>query len=94
LIHIIYKEKKKNVTSGLGPFIAAGPIMAAIAGVCAGGLVGGIAGALIGMGIPEYEANRMKGGSRKEEYYFLFTPTIETGRIKRKRFWNVQARKI
>jgi len=46
---------------GLGPFIAAGPIMAAIAGVGAGGLVGGIAGALIGMGIPEYEANRYEG---------------------------------
>src|SRR5512141_2875580 len=41
---------------GLGPFIAAGPIMAALAGAGAGGLVGGIAGALIGMGIPEYEA--------------------------------------
>ena len=43
---------------GVGPFIAAGPIMAALAGIGAGGLVGGIAGALIGMGIPEYEANR------------------------------------
>jgi len=46
---------------GLGPFIAAGPIMAALAGAGAGGLVGGIAGALIGMGIPEYEANRYEG---------------------------------
>jgi len=46
---------------GLGPFIAAGPIMAALAGVGAGGLVGGIAGALVGMGIPEYEANRYEG---------------------------------
>lgn len=46
---------------GIGPFIAAGPIMAAMAGVGAGGLVGGIAGALIGMGIPEYEANRYEG---------------------------------
>jgi hypothetical protein len=35
--------------------------MAAMAGVGAGGLVGGIAGALIGMGIPEYEANRYEG---------------------------------
>jgi len=43
---------------GLGPFIAAGPIMAALAGVGAGGAIGGIAGALIGMGIPEYEAKR------------------------------------
>src|SRR5580700_3286285 len=46
---------------GLGPFIAAGPIMAALAGVGVGGAVGGIAGALIGMGIPEYEAKRYEG---------------------------------
>lgn len=46
---------------GIGPFVAAGPIVAALAGVGAGGLVGGIAGALIGMGIPEYEANRYEG---------------------------------
>lgn len=46
---------------GLGPFIAAGPIMAALAGVGAGGAIGGIAGALIGMGIPEYEAKRYEG---------------------------------
>jgi len=46
---------------GLGPFIAAGPIMAALAGVGAGSAVGGVTGALIGMGIPEYEANRYEG---------------------------------
>ncbi|RJQ23045.1 MAG: DUF3341 domain-containing protein [Nitrospiraceae bacterium] len=46
---------------GLGPFIAAGPIMAALAGAGAGGAVGWIAGVLIGMGIPEYEANRYEG---------------------------------
>jgi hypothetical protein len=46
---------------GLGPFIAAGPIMAALAGAGAGGAIGGIAGALIGMGIPEYEAKRYEG---------------------------------
>jgi hypothetical protein len=50
---------------GLGPFIAAGPIMAALAGAGAGGVVGGIAGALIGMGIPEYEANRYEGRIKK-----------------------------
>lgn len=50
---------------GLGPFIAAGPIMAALAGAGAGGLVGGISGALIGMGIPEYEANRYEGRIKK-----------------------------
>jgi len=46
---------------GLGPFIAAGPLMAALAGVGVGGAVGGVTGALIGMGIPEYEAKRYEG---------------------------------
>jgi hypothetical protein len=46
---------------GAGPFIAAGPIMAALSGAAVGAAVGGIAGALIGMGIPEYEAKRYEG---------------------------------
>ena len=46
---------------GLGPFIAAGPIMAALAGAGVGGAVGGLTGALVGMGIPEYEAKRYEG---------------------------------
>jgi hypothetical protein len=46
---------------GVGPFIAAGPIMAALAGAGVGGVVGGISGALIGLGIPEYEAKRYEG---------------------------------
>ncbi len=46
---------------GLGPFIAAGPIMAALAGAGVGGAVGGLTGALVGMGIPEYEAVRYEG---------------------------------
>src|ERR1700683_1752544 len=46
---------------GLGPFIAAGPIMAALAGAGGGGGVGGLTGALIGMGIPEYVAKRYEG---------------------------------
>src|SRR6202158_165280 len=46
---------------GLGPFIAAGPIMAALSGAGVGGAVGGLTGALIGMGIPEYEAKRYEG---------------------------------
>jgi hypothetical protein len=50
---------------GLGPFIAAGPIMAALAGAGVGGAVGGITGALIGMGIPEYEAKRYEGRVKK-----------------------------
>jgi hypothetical protein len=50
---------------GLGPFIAAGPIMAGLAGLGVGGAVGGIIGALVGMGIPEYEAKRYEGRIRK-----------------------------
>jgi hypothetical protein len=46
---------------GVGPLIAAGPIVAALTGVGVGGAVGGVTGALIGMGIPEYEAKRYEG---------------------------------
>ncbi len=46
---------------GVGPLIAAGPIMATLAGFGVGGAVGGFTGALIGMGIPEYEAKRYEG---------------------------------
>jgi hypothetical protein len=50
---------------GVGPFIAAGPILAALSGAAVGAAVGGIAGALVGMGIPEYEAKRYEGKIRK-----------------------------
>src|SRR5579883_601825 len=50
---------------GIGPLIAAGPIVGMLAGAGAGGVVGGIAGALIGMGIPEYEAKRYEGMIKK-----------------------------
>ncbi len=46
---------------GVGPLIAAGPIVAALAGVGVGGTVGGVVGALVGLGIPEYEAKRYEG---------------------------------
>jgi Protein of unknown function (DUF3341) len=46
---------------GIGPFIAAGPIVAMLSGVGVGGAVGGIAGGLIGAGMPEYEAKRYEG---------------------------------
>lgn len=49
---------------GIGPFIAAGPIVAMMSGIGAGGAVGGFAGALIGIGIPEYEAKRYEGRIR------------------------------
>jgi len=50
---------------GLGPFLAAGPIVGALAGMGAGGVVGGLVGALIGLGMPEYEAKRYVGQVRR-----------------------------
>jgi hypothetical protein len=49
---------------GIGPFVAAGPIVAVLSGVGVGGALGGLAGALIGVGIPEYEARRYEGRIR------------------------------
>lgn len=50
---------------GIGPFIAAGPIMAGLAGLGVGGAVGGLTGALVGAGIPEFEAKRYEGRLQK-----------------------------
>lgn len=49
---------------GVGPFIAAGPIMAALGGAAVGAAVGGLTGALVGMGMPEFEAKRYEGKIR------------------------------
>jgi hypothetical protein len=53
------------VIPGIGPFIAAGPIVAALAGAGAVGVAGGIVGALVGFGIPEYEAKRYEGRMKR-----------------------------
>ena len=50
---------------GVGPFIAAGPIMAALSGAAVGAAIGGIAGALIGLGIPEFEAKQYEAKIKK-----------------------------
>jgi hypothetical protein len=50
---------------GVGPFVAAGPIMAALGGAAAGSALGGVTGALVGLGIPEYEAKRYEGKLRE-----------------------------
>ena len=50
---------------GVGPLIAAGPIMAALSGAAVGAAVGGVTGALVGMGIPEFEAKRYEGKIRE-----------------------------
>jgi hypothetical protein len=49
---------------GIGPFVAAGPIMAALSGAAVGGATGGIIGGLVGLGIPEYEAKQYEGKVR------------------------------
>ena len=53
---------------GLGPFIAAGPIMAALSGAAVGAALGGVTGALIGMGIPEYEARKYEAKIRQGDF--------------------------
>lgn len=50
---------------GVGPLIAAGPIMAALSGAAVGATAGGLIGALVGMGIPEYEAKRYESRLRE-----------------------------
>src|SRR6476620_9846248 len=59
---------------GVGPFIAAGPIIAALSGAAVGAAVGGIAGGLIGLGIPEMEAKRYEGKVKA----FIFNDTATT----------------
>jgi hypothetical protein len=67
---------------GVGPLIAAGPIMAALAGIGVGGAVGGFTGALIGLGIPEYEAKKYEG--RLQKGGILFSVHCDTSeQIKR-----------
>jgi len=67
---------------GVGPFIAAGPIMAALSGAALGATVGGIAGGLIGLGIPELEARRYEG-KVKAGNILLSVHTENSAEIKR-----------
>ncbi|HLP84474.1 MAG TPA: hypothetical protein VK157_08995 [Phycisphaerales bacterium] len=67
---------------GLGPFIAAGPIMASLSGIAVGAAVGGIAGALVGMGIPELEAKRYEG-KVKDGNILISVHTDNSDEIKR-----------
>ncbi len=53
---------------GVGPFIAAGPIMAALSGAAVGATTGGVVGGLVGMGIPEIEAKRYEGKLKDGNY--------------------------
>jgi len=62
---------------GVGPLIAAGPLLAALSGAAAGATVGGIAGGLVGLGIPEIEAKRYE--NRLAEGNILISVLAETG---------------
>jgi hypothetical protein len=76
---------------GVGPFIAAGPIMAALSGVAVGAAVGGIAGGLIGLGIPEIEAKRYEG-KVKAGNILISVHTEDVGDIARAKAIFTQAR--
>ncbi len=69
---------------GVGPFIAAGPIMAALSGAAIGGTVGGITGALVGLGIPELEAKRYEGRI-KDGNILISVHSTDSDRTKRAR---------
>lgn len=66
---------------GVGPFIAAGPIMAALSGIAVGAALGGIAGALVGMGIPEYEAKQYET-KVKEGHILISVHTYDSDEAK------------
>src|SRR6187399_598319 len=67
---------------GIGPFIAAGPIMAALAGAAVGAAAGGLTGALVGLGIPEYEAKQYEGKILKGNI-LISVPTENSDEIER-----------
>jgi hypothetical protein len=71
---------------GIGPFMAAGPLLSTLAGIGIGGTVGGIAGALVGMGVPEYEARRYEGFVKEGKV--LLSVHVEDGS------WAAHAKKI
>src|SRR5215510_10004096 len=67
---------------GVGPFIAAGPIMAALSGAAVGAAFGGLTGALIGLGIPEYEAKQYEGKIR-DGNILISVPTEDGDELRR-----------
>jgi hypothetical protein len=80
---------------GAGPFIAAGPILAALGGIGAGGLAGGIAGGLIGLGVPEYEAKRYEGKIKDGNILIsVHSPSRETTERARSIFEEAHAQDI
>src|SRR5262249_19737361 len=72
---------------GLGPFIAAGPVMAALSRAAARAALGGITGALIGLGIPEYEAKRYEGKIKEGNVLISVHTETSTERARAKRIF-------
>lgn len=80
---------------GIGPFVAAGPIMAALSGAAVGGAAGGLVGALVGMGIPEYEAKRYENRLREGRILIsVHSDTAEETRRAKEIFKNAGAEDI
>ena len=80
---------------GVGPFIAAGPILAALSGAAIGAAAGGIAGGLIGMGIPELEAKRYEGKVKEGNILLsVHTENSEEIKLAKKIFTNAGAQDI
>ena len=79
---------------GVGPFIAAGPIMAALSGAAIGAGTGGMVGGLVGMGIPEIEAKRYEDKLKRGNYLIAVPPPMATKRIAQKRSSRTPAQRI
>jgi hypothetical protein len=80
---------------GLGPFIAAGPLLAALSGAAVGAAVGGLTGALVGMGIPEYEAKQYEGKIKGGNILIsVHTPDADRRRIAKEIFEKAGAQDV
>jgi hypothetical protein len=80
---------------GLGPFIAAGPILAALSGAAVGAAVGGLTGALVGLGIPEYEAKQYEGKVKGGNILLsVHTPDAERRRLAKEIFEKAGAQDV
>src|SRR6478735_1336551 len=80
---------------GVGPFIAAGPIMAALSGAAIGATAGGITGALVGYGIPEYEAKLYAGKLEKGHILLgVHASSADKAKVAKDAFKSVKAHDI
>ena len=75
---LVGRRRRVSAIPGVGPFIAAGPLMAMLGGIGVGSAIGGLTGALIGLGIPEYEAKRYEGRIKRGSIYAYSRSTATT----------------